>query len=211
MKFFRPLAFAAGLAILAGCDDDDGSPSPPAREREIVFQDRFEGEFPSSNWTVDQGFPFVDEERGNSPPGLVLGLMTSGRVLGNFTISPSEPFTFSFDLSTPGRLTESDTRFAVRIRRDAVLGGDASFEVRLKDGVIVFDILGDQKSFDFFTDSDFRTISFTVDQGRAAWLVDGQPFLIREDFPEDTLRVEFEAGGGLSLGFEVDNVLVTRP
>jgi|SRR5688572_28203367 hypothetical protein len=210
MRIARRFAFAAGLALLAGCDDE-GSPSPPAREVEIEFADRFEGAFPNSNWSVEQGFPFVDEERGNSPPGLVLGVLTSARLHGTFTFSTSDPVTFSFDLSTPGRLTESDTRFAVRLRRDAILGGDASFEVRLKDGVIRFEILGQEKTFDFFTDAEFRTIAFSVDQGRGSWLVDGQPYLVLEDFPEDVLQVEFEAGGGMGLGFEVDNVLVTRP
>lgn len=211
MRFAGRLAAAVALALLAGCKDDDGSPSPPARESETIFLDRFETEFPNSNWTVGQGFPFVDEKRGNSPPGLVLGLLTTARLEGTFDISPSEPVTFSFDLSTPGQLTESDTRFAVRLRSDAPLGGESSFEARLKEGVIRFEILGEVKTFDFFTDSAFRTIAFTVDQGRAAWLVNGQPFLIREDFPEDPLRVEFEAGGGMTLGFEVDNVRITRP
>jgi hypothetical protein len=209
----------ACAAFLAGCrDDDDGSDpddndlGPAGRGAvSLVYFEDFEEGFPSPSWEVVEGFPFADEERGNAPPGLVLGLFVRSRAQTTFTFSTAEAVTVSFDLATPGVLTESDSRFKLRFRRELFLAGEASFEVTLQDGQMRFEILGGGESFDFFTDQAFRTIEFSVDRGLATWSVNGQPFMVRTGFPEDHFFIDVEANGGQTLGFVVDNVTITRP
>jgi hypothetical protein len=207
------LVALAGILALAGCrgddGDSDGGSAPP--EVDVQLADDFSEGFPGGNWVVRQGFLFVDEDRGNSPPGLVVGLFNNVRIESSFTFSTSEPVTFLFDLETPGVQTESDSRFKLRVRAEGIGRDDASFEVNLKTGEIRFEILGQDEEFDFFTDADFRTISFSVDQGVATWFVNGQPFMSRGGFPEDHYFVEMEGSGGATMAFVVDNVQVTHP
>ena len=213
MKTSR-LILAAALAAFAGCNDDDdnGDPAPPAPPAsEVLMIEDFSDGFPGPHWRISEGLPFTDEDRGDSPPGLVLGLFARTRAESSFEFSTAEPVTAAFDLSTPGVITESNARFRFTVKRRAFLAGEAAFEVRLQDGVIRFEILGSASEFDFFTDPAFRRISFSVDQGVATWRVDGQPYLTLAGFPEDLYFFEFESSPGGTLGFVVDNVMVTRP
>ena len=207
------LAAAAALALLPGCGDGDGddseAPAPPAAD--VKFADQFNSGFPSTNWIVIEGFPILDENRGNEPPGLSMGQLQRSRIAGDFRFSTDDPVDFSLALSTPGVLTETETRFKVRVLQDDEAGGEASFEVRLDEGVIRFGILGAEEDFDFFTDAEFRTLSFTVEEGVARWSVDGQPFMERKEFPVGRYRVEVEADAVMTGGFVIDNVIISKP
>jgi hypothetical protein len=204
---------AAALALLPGCDDDDDddSAAPPPPPSEVEFADQFNAGFPSTNWIVIEGFPILDENRGSEPPGLSLGQLQRSRIAGDFRFSTQEPVDFSLALSTPGFLTETATRFKVLVLQDDEAGGEASFEVRLDEGVIRFSILGAEEDFDFFTDAEFRTLSFTVEEGVARWSIDGQPFMERREFPVGRYRVEVEADAVMTGGFVIDNVIVSKP
>lgn len=210
----RNLAAALTAALLFGCNGhgsggDSDAPSAPGAQ--VLFLDDFSGGFPGPNWIVMEGFPFADEERGNSPPGLVLGLFNRARARGAFEFSTADPVTVSFELSTPGVLTESNTRFALTIKRAEFPTGEASIEVRNKDGVLRFEILGSDAEFDFFTDAGFHKIEFTVELGVATWKIDGQPHMTMAGFPEGLYSIEVEGNPGQTLGFVLDNVIVTTP
>lgn len=208
----RAVAMAAALALLAGCGgDDDGGGDPSTSDVDIEFAEKFEGAFPGSDWTVTEGVPFTDDKRGNDAPGLVLGVMARSHVRSAFTFSTAEPLRLRFDIATPGRRTESDSRFKFVIKAENGIE-EASFEVRLKDAEIEFKILGESGTFDFFTDAGYRTVTFTFDQGLASWSVDGDPFLtLEQGFPGDeAFRIEMESAAGLTAGFEVDNIVIER-
>ena len=210
----RILALALVLAPVLGCGGEGGGSSGglfissnlPAVQS---FLDDFSGDFPGGNWIIKEGNPAVDPDQGNPSPGLA---MQAGdrddRVRGAFVFSTAGPLTASVDLGIPGFMAGQPGRAGVEIEADSD-GPEASFEIRLEDGVIEFEILGAETDVAFAGDADFHTLTFDIAADQTAtWSMDGTIVMTVPDFPVVLAQIDLRAHNPSPAVFVFDNVSI---
>lgn len=203
-------------------------------DNNVLFYDDFSGSFPARNWAyTGGGTPTVDSSTGNPSPSIwlpgsrLVPTPTGGG--GGVPIGQSSPIELrtatnpfnsasgldvSADVSADGK---SVFDFKVMNQNDRNVYAEAT----VTEGSVTYNIRtsynsGNRIVSPVITDSNFHSLTFTVDAGgNAKWLRDGVVQLSQPVFPVGDYLVAFTGRGGttfneamVTAGSRVDNVRV---